>query len=83
LSQLEDSPQDGNICGFFFGAFFPPPTKLSRIGWSSTMHLYMYVCLQAFVAPPLTSHIFKAFWQTIKLIYLSWTRKLEIDKLRL
>jgi hypothetical protein len=27
----------------FFLAFFPPPTKLSRIGWSSTMHVRVYV----------------------------------------
>jgi hypothetical protein len=32
------------LCFVFFS---PPPTKLSRIGWSSTINACMYVCMSS------------------------------------
>ncbi len=50
LSQLEDFPSRSQYLCFIFSLFCPhPPNCLGLDG------------LQAFVAPPLTSHIFKAF----------------------
>jgi hypothetical protein len=63
---------------FFFFALFPPTHQtVSDSMVFNNACIYMYVCLQAFVDPPLTSHIFKAFWQTIKLIIPKLDQKIR------